>query len=110
MAAADHCNAPGKGFAGAATGPTAVVATAAAAVAAAVVAAVAAATAAATAAAATAEEFSDRVQPPSHHAQGLNIAFGFPPNSDEPVGSHGDPFRCQNYETCYFLAYPNTSE
>ena len=34
----------------------------------------------ATAAAATAaaEEFSDRFQPPSHHAQGLNIAFGFP--------------------------------
>ena len=27
---------------------------------------------------ATAEEFSDRVRPLSHHAQGLNIAFGFP--------------------------------
>ena len=33
----------------------------------------------ATAATATAtEEFSDRVQPLSHHAQGLNIAIGFP--------------------------------
>ena len=32
----------------------------------------------ATAAATAAEEFSDRVQPPSHHAQGLNIAFGSP--------------------------------
>ena len=27
---------------------------------------------------AAAEELSDRVQPLSHHAQGLNIAFGFP--------------------------------